>query len=121
MSRAKIIRGLAAISIALGLLGAWLIGYSVIDKFTAREYVDVGFGGVVARTPEYVAWAKRNDRRTSWGLMLITVGSVLQLVLLYIPSSSRLDETVVRAVSEAERQQLSARLQQWETDGGKPR
>jgi hypothetical protein len=94
--RSRVIRRLTVTSIALGLFGAWLIGYSVIDKFTAREYGDVGFGGVVARTPEYVAWAKLNDCRTIWGLALITVGSVLQLVLLYIPSSSRSDETAAR-------------------------
>jgi hypothetical protein len=82
-------RTLSAISAALGLIGAWFIGYSVIDKFEAREYGDVGFGGVVARTPAYDTWAKRNDRRTSWGLAFVTISGLLQIGVLYIPAPSR--------------------------------
>ena len=82
-------RTLATISVVLGLIGAWCVGYSVIDKFKAHEYGDVGFGGKVARTPEYDTWANLNDCRTSWGLALITISGVLQIVALYIPSSSR--------------------------------
>lgn len=84
-------RALAAISVVLGLIGAWCVGYSVIDKFDAREYGDVGFGGVVARTPAYVAWAKRNDSRTAWGLAFITISGTLQLVVL-IPCVERLNK-----------------------------
>jgi hypothetical protein len=89
-------RTLTAISAALGLMGALCVGYPVFDKFNSREYGDVGFGGVVARTPEYDAWARRNDRWTSWGLAFVTISSVLQLVVLYIPSSSRRAEPGVR-------------------------
>jgi hypothetical protein len=67
-------RNLTAFSAVLGLIGAWCVGYSVIDKFEAREYGDVGFGGNAIRTPEYFSWSNRNDLRIGWGLAFITVG-----------------------------------------------
>jgi hypothetical protein len=81
-------RKLTAVSATLAVIAAWLIGYSVIDKFEGREYADVGFGGRVARTAEYDDWASRNDTRTWWGLFIITIGGVLQTaVALYVPPS----------------------------------
>lgn len=81
-------RNLAIVSAVLGIVGAWCIGYSVIDKFTGREYGDVRFDGSVSRLPEYDAWAKKNDNRTYWGLWVITISGVLQIVSLYIPDAS---------------------------------
>jgi hypothetical protein len=81
-------RTLTLASAFLGILGAWCIGYSVIDKFTGREYGDVTADGGVSRLPEYDAWAKKNDRRTYWGLIIITISGVLQIVSLYVPESS---------------------------------
>ncbi len=78
-------RNLTVAGVVLGLIGAWFIGYSVIDKFEAREYGDVGFGGRVARTPEYDRWAHANDKRTAWGLGFITVAGLLRIFALYIP------------------------------------
>ncbi len=72
-------------SAVLALIGAWCIGYSVIDKFKGREYGGVTADGGVARTTEYDIWAKRNDRRTSWGLFFITIGGVLQIAAPYLP------------------------------------
>jgi hypothetical protein len=85
-------RTLATVSAVLALIGAWCIGYSVIDKFKGREYGDVTADGSVSRLPEYDAWAKKNDRRTYWGLIIITISGVLQIVALYIPSSSPQDD-----------------------------
>lgn len=79
-------RTLGAVSAVLALIGAWCVGYSVIDKFTGREYGDVRFDGSVSRLPEYDAWAKRNDTRTYWGLIIITASGLLQIVSLYIPA-----------------------------------
>lgn len=93
---ARIMRHLSAISVLLGLIGTWMIGYSVIDKFTGREYGDVGFGGKVARTPGYVAWADRNDRRTFRGLALVSIGGLLQLGVIYIPTRLRRNDPAAR-------------------------
>jgi hypothetical protein len=82
-------RTLTLVSAVLGILGAWCIGYSVIDKFTGREYGDVTADGGVSRLPEYDTWAKKNDNRTYWGLWIITLSGVLQIVPLYISSSRR--------------------------------
>jgi hypothetical protein len=78
-------RNLATVSAVLALIGAWCIGYSVIDKFEGHEYGDVRFDGSVSRMPEYDTWAKRNDSRTYWGLLIITVSGVLQIINLPNP------------------------------------
>jgi len=88
----KLPRTLGAISAVLALIGAWCIGYSVIDKFKGREYGDVTFDGSVSRLPEYDTWAKRNDRRTYWGLIIVTISGVLQIAALYIPIPSQRDD-----------------------------
>jgi hypothetical protein len=81
-------RKLSAVSATLAVIAAWLIGYSVFDKFEGREYGDVGFGGHVARTAEYDAWASRNDTRTRWGLIIILIGGAMQTAAaLYVPPS----------------------------------
>jgi hypothetical protein len=78
-------RELTTASAALGLIGAWCIGYSVIDKFEGREYGGVTTDGGVSRTADYAKWAKTNDNRTAWGMALITIGGVLQVIALYLP------------------------------------
>jgi hypothetical protein len=85
-------RTLTAIGAVLSLIGALCVGYAVFNRFDGREYHDVGFGGVVARTPEYVAWANRNDHWSYLGLAFVTISSALQLVALCLPSSTRGDE-----------------------------
>ena len=82
-------RTLATVSALLGLIGAWCIGYSVIDKFTGREYGDVTASGSVSRLPEYDAWAKKNDSRTYWGLWIVTLSGVIQIGSLFIPAPSQ--------------------------------
>jgi hypothetical protein len=86
-------RTVTLISAILAILGAWCIGYSVIDKFTGREYGDATADGGVSRLPQYDAWAKKNDTRTYWGLWIITLSGVLQIASLYIPASPRHEDS----------------------------
>jgi hypothetical protein len=34
---------------------------------------------------DYAKWAEANDYRTAWGMALITIGGVMQVIALYIP------------------------------------
>jgi hypothetical protein len=74
---------LTAASTISGCAGAWCIGWSVIDKFKGFELSGGGIGGSTMLSPEYRSWMKRNDRRTRWGLGLVTLGAVLQIFVLY--------------------------------------
>lgn len=84
-------RTLGVLAASLGLIGAWCIGYSVIDKFKGQEYGGVTADGGVSRTDEYAVWAERNDRRTYWGLMIVTISGLLQIVALYTPDTRKSD------------------------------
>ena len=76
---------LTAASTISDCAGAWCIGWSVIDKFKGFELSGSPLGGSTQITSEYRRWMKRNDRRTWWGLGLVTLGGALQIVALYIP------------------------------------
>jgi hypothetical protein len=82
-------KNLAIVSAVLAIIGAWCIGYSVIDKFTGREYGDVTADGGVSRRPEYDAWAKKNDIRTYWGLWIVTLSGVLQIASVLVPDARK--------------------------------
>jgi len=79
-----IAKTLAVLSVVLGLIGTWCIGWSVIDKFKGFELTGSPLGGSTRLSPEYRRWTKRNDRRTWWGLGLVTFGGALQIAALYI-------------------------------------
>jgi hypothetical protein len=66
----------------LSLVGAWLAAIEIVLRFRGEELKTTsGYNStVVKKTPEFVQWSKRRERYILFGLALVTIGAILQMV-----------------------------------------
>ena len=73
---------ISGLGIVATLIGAWLVAYEVVNKFTGASYsVTTGWGGIgsTSKTDVFIQWEDRRNRMMWTGLAFITCGSALQL------------------------------------------
>ena len=77
---------LSGIGIVLVLIGAWCVAYEVVAKFRGETHgASVFFGGgAVHKTGNFIAWEQKRNAAMWTGLGCITIGSLLQLVGLFV-------------------------------------
>ena len=82
------IRVLTITSIVLGLLGALLMAYPLLNGFHGQEYGNGDANGNVSRMPKYTAWLDRGDAYGRRGLILIGFSTALQIASLFVPPAA---------------------------------
>jgi len=79
---------LNSVGLAFDIVGAFFVGYEVVQQFRGRK-LDARGGWVagaevvdnsVAETTEYQRWERRKYRNMKWGLSLLTIGFLVQIV-----------------------------------------
>jgi hypothetical protein len=77
---------LAIGGIILVMFGSWLVAYEVVLQFRGQSHiVSVAYGGpgTPKKLPEFIAYEARRNKFMWTGLVLITVGSLVQIAAVF--------------------------------------
>lgn len=78
---------LAISGIITVMVGSWFVAYEVVNQFRGQSHaVSVAYGGpgTPRKLPEFLSYEARRNKFMWLGLLLITVGSALQIAAVIV-------------------------------------